>query len=209
MYVTAEIRWFFRGNVPPEIQRWFFETAGPPELCAPLETREDFYLRIPRCEHIGVKIRAAADGNLEIKIRDVSIPGERIFQQYVGGLEIWQKVTIRSPIMSRDDSPSSGGTPWIRVPKTRAQRKYAVDAGVVSPAAVEQQLVAGCAMEMTTLALRDSPWWTLGFEAFTGDSDQLTGVLKNAVSYALKDLPVFQLVAGESYGYPFWLAHNA
>ena len=212
MYVTAETRWFFRGDIPRELQHWFFETAGPSRLCKPFEAREDFYLRIPRCAHIGAKLRAGSEGNLEIKIRDASIREHQpLFRDCSGRIEIWRKLTIEYPAIASGDTPASVDGPWISVYKSRSQRKYSVVDGIAIPVSIDENVAAGCEIELTALLLHDTHWWTFGFEAFAKncETEDLIAVLQRVVLLATKDFPNYRLDADNSYGYPTWLDRNA
>jgi hypothetical protein len=65
IYPTLEVRWFESGTLPQEVKTWFCNDC-PGELLGLPEEREDLYLRVPKCEALGFKIR---QNNLELKLR--------------------------------------------------------------------------------------------------------------------------------------------
>lgn len=207
---TAEVRWFSSGVLPDDVQRWFVQAIDSPELCERFESREDFYLRIPDCEHIGAKLRAGTSGNLEIKVRNRAAGRFAFGSGCTGQVELWHKVAIERPELTSADSPLTSKALWTCVEKTRIQRKYSILNGAARAVGIDKAIERGCSVELTSLTLLESPWWTCGFEAFgqPDNESKLVGVLEQTASWVLKAFPYEPLVAENSYGYPAWLSRN-
>ena len=65
MLYSAELRWFFEGDVPMAMDAWFREGAS-----VEAEVRRDRYLVFPGCDSVGVKIRDVSErkgGRFEVK----------------------------------------------------------------------------------------------------------------------------------------------
>ncbi|MCA1995017.1 MAG: hypothetical protein LDL41_23650, partial [Coleofasciculus sp. S288] len=66
---TLELRWFYHGTPPVEVEYWF-STDCPGELLRPPEEREDLYLYTPQCDYLNIKLR---QGSLEVKWRKAEL----------------------------------------------------------------------------------------------------------------------------------------
>ena len=63
MLISNELRWFYPGNLPENIQLWFQQNCLLDPLKSP-EAREDVYLYSPGCDYLGIKLRQR---RLEVK----------------------------------------------------------------------------------------------------------------------------------------------
>src|SRR2546427_2690824 len=77
MSTTAEVRWFFEGQVPDEIEQWFCRS----NLALKAAPREDHYLLFPAVLGLGLKMR---EGRLEVKSL-IKTLGVRSFTADVAG----------------------------------------------------------------------------------------------------------------------------
>ena len=90
VFQSAEIRWFFKGEVPKEISEWF---AGLDGIFEKQETRTDLYFQLENSASLGIKIR---EGRFEIKEKQ-SQEVKLIEKGNIQGLcEFWTKVELRS-----------------------------------------------------------------------------------------------------------------
>jgi hypothetical protein len=85
MQVSAELRWFWRGAVPDQIEAWF--RSGPPPAGG--EARENVYLRDPARTDLGIKERGQKPG-VEIKGL-VAVLAPIAAGPFAGGVELWCK----------------------------------------------------------------------------------------------------------------------
>lgn len=203
MQVSAELRWFWRGAVPGDVDAWF--RSGPPPAGG--EPREDVYLRDPARPELGIKQRGNEPG-VEIKglvaVRAPSASGP-----FPGRVELWCKWS--SDVLRLRDLPA------VTTVKTRWLRKFAASRDAVreieldrtgQPRNGEPQPRAGCNLELTQVMLRDArqgEWWTLGFEAF-GDLESVEQDLRRTMDRLGTGAPGLSGAAQASY--PRWLART-
>ncbi|WP_235526439.1 hypothetical protein [Nostoc piscinale] len=81
MLTTIEVRWFYPGTIPTEIEEWF------PQNCSP-EKREDWYLYAPKCDYWGIKLRQE---RLEVKWRKAELGVLNVGELIEGRVEKWGK----------------------------------------------------------------------------------------------------------------------
>jgi hypothetical protein len=200
MYPTAEVRWFLRGPVPPEVEAWFRRRGGRAEQEPP---RADRYLFLPDTSGLNVKLR---EGRLEIKHRVGQPSVVRFHERVTGRVEQWRKWSFElaqtSSALRRAAFPASS---WIMVQKERRLRTYRVEDGdraVVTSA--PEPPAAGCELELTSVRALRELWWTLAFEAFGDESTRREMLLLVARHVFSADEPP-SLLAGNSRGYAAWL----
>src|SRR2546427_265985 len=93
MFTTAEVRWFFEGPVPDEIEQWFCRS----NLALKAAPREDHYLLFPAVLGLGLKLR---EGRLEVKTL-IKTLGVRSFTADVAGtVEVWKKEAYGDPAVT-------------------------------------------------------------------------------------------------------------
>jgi len=201
MYPTAEIRWFFQGPIPLEVEAWFQQGAGSVEREPP---RTDRYLRLPGSDDLNVKLR---EGHLEIKLRVGQVNTLRLHEHVSGVVERWHKWSfeLAEPAGARTETMSAAGS-WIAVRKERRLRTYQVKRGGRVVALTSSEPPAeGCELELSTIDAAGQTWWTLAFEAFGDESalpDNLVLVAKQVLSVR-DEPPPFPTDA--SQGYAAWL----
>jgi hypothetical protein len=200
MYPTAEVRWFYPGAVPSNVERSFRRRGGAVQD-EPL--REDCYLSLPDMDGLGIKLR---EGRIEIKKRLKRQGPIPLGEEAVGVLEHWRKWSFplaESHVMSSMVTPAAS---WAGVKKQRLLRTYRVtpEQRVVSCSEGESPS-QGCELELTEVSVRDQVWWTLAFEAF-GEESCLQEHLLLVVGHVLNTYHLPHLHAEASYGYARWLA---
>jgi hypothetical protein len=204
MFPTAEVRWFYRGRVPPEVEAWFHQGAGKVQRHP---AREDHYLRLSDTYALGVKLR---QGRIEVKQR-IRRPGVVRFHERVTGIvEHWRKWSFQLAEPSRAlSSIALPTTSWISVRKERVLRTYRLTIDkLVVPASAREALRQGCEMELTRVHVAEQDWWTLAFESFGEESvlqQQLELVARHV--FAADKPPSFN--ASQSRGYADWLRKTA
>jgi hypothetical protein len=196
--VSAELRWFWSGSLPPAVDAWFRDARSPPGGGRP---RTDEYLVDRSQIELGVKKRGAKAG-VEVKglvglRRTVSVP-------FSGRVQIWSKWASEALTLDL--------LPRVAVEKTRWVRRY--DAS--GPDIVEIELddeerprrspdslpEAGCHVEVVSLRLEGTLWASVGFEAF-GELATVEDTLDRTLRHMA---PQTILPAGRELSYPAWLA---
>ena len=136
MTISAEVRWFWEGDVPPVLKAWF-EGDAAPEAEAP---RTDAYLRDPT-ENAGLKMRGE-QGGAEVKLL-VEKRGEVQVGPLRDHITIWTKTLVENLHLSRMRT--------IKVQKARRLKKLdRCNVELTSLKVGDEHL----------------PWTTLGFEAY-------------------------------------------
>jgi len=184
-FITLELRWFNRGNLPKQVNDWF-TTDCPGETLGSPETREDTYLYIPDCPYLNIKFR---QGSLEVKWRKAELGIRQFSRHWEGGIEQWIKWSCQDST-SESLMPQGGLTQgsWVSVNKARSQRFY-------------QEIT----YELTQLTVNNENWWTIAFEALV-DVDTMNleefeqGVREIGQTYQGLPLKNYQ-----SCAYPSWL----
>ncbi len=200
MISTLEVRWFFKGPVPPDVLSWFNGSEGQPAEPLP---RVDHYLRISGGDSLGIKLR---EGRIEIKKRQRQLGAVRLQERVIGMVEHWRKWSFA---LSSEASDLGGMTvpasDWVGVRKERTLSRYRIigDRKLIAMSAAEYP-DQGCDLELTSVRVSGSEWWTLGFEAFGGEAN-LQEHLSLAAEQLLGETSPPPLPAQDSYGYPRWL----
>src|SRR5215475_10588552 len=91
MQVSAEIRWFWRSQPPPELLDWFARELGltQDKFEAAGEERTDKYIVLADQVEIGIKHRG--NGGLEVKGLVAILPEPLATPSFAGPIEIWTK----------------------------------------------------------------------------------------------------------------------
>jgi len=204
MLPTVEVRWFNRGQTPPEVEAWFHQGEGSVDR---RPRRVDHYLHIHQPGTLSVKFR---EGRIEVKQRFLRRDAIRLHPRVTGVVEHWRKWSFELA-----DAPQARATiarpagSWIPVRKDRRLLTYRLtrDRRVVpatAPVAHRDARDQGCMMELTAVVAGEQDWWTLAFEAF-GDESGLEDVLLDVAGAVLRAREPPVLNAAESRGYADWL----
>ena len=195
MDATAEVRWFYPGEVPDVTSAWF--GALPGELTK--ERRTDRYLR-PTDVALNLKWR---EGQLEIKRRDAEGESASITETVAGRLERWRKWSFEATERTSEESAY-----WIDVAKVRWKRRYRVGAdGHVTPYAGTDRLENGCDVEVTALRVQGETWWSVCLEAF-GAEASLRTTLTHTAQHVFRTAAPPTLEEAHAMGYAAWLLES-
>ena len=204
MFPTVEVRWFYRGQVPLEVEAWFQQSAGRVERHP---CREDHYLRLTDTPGLGIKLR---EGRIEVKQRVRKHSVVHFHERVTGIMEHWRKWSFQLAEARRALlSIAVPTTSWIPVRKERMLRTYRLTVEeFVVPVSTPEPFRQGCEMELTGVHVAEQDWWTLAFEAFGEESvlqEQLELVARHV--FAAHKPPSFN--ASHSRGYADWLGRTA
>lgn len=203
MLTTTELRWFYRGTLPPAIADWFAaDTLG--EYLQTPEERSDVYLYVPECEYLGIKLRQK---RLEIKLRKAELGGWQFGDNLHGKAEKWVKWSCEDSTGETLLPPDVlKKAPWVSVKKVRQQRKYQISQnGSIQPVPLNESITEGCNVEITQLTIKENDWWSLAFEAY-GEDANLIDNLKTVLNWMLKNYTNSPLQIDNSFAYPKWLS---
>ena len=214
MLPTAEVRWFYKGDIPETtLQR--FRGGELPQDKGAVEVRKDLYLNLPGVDSLGIKLRGTSirreknADQLEIKRRQLEGGVVTFIPGVTGRLERWSKWVFHgepsglqlSTILTAKDEA------WVSVGKVRYMRKYRVtgDKSVLA-VPLNDWPDNGCNVELTkVIAPGGQVWWTLGLEAF-GEADiTIEDNLRLTANYFFAGTGWGMLEEKDSYGYPRWL----
>jgi hypothetical protein len=201
MKPSAELRWFFKGQLPPQVKDWF---CGA-KLSKEETPRADHYLVFPGSSEVGVKVREG--WKLEIKARThPPEPFSLATGASVGRHDAWVKWKHEdNEVAGRLAALATGSADWVVVTKKRRLRKFRIgrDSSVEE---VDPEVTEGvhCRVELTELDVRGSAWWTLAFDSF-GEGKRADR-LEQVARHFLKALPHgLALTERDSMAYPEWL----
>jgi hypothetical protein len=197
MYPTMEVRWFYRGQIPPEVMAWFTQ-VGP--LPAEQPDRVDHYLHLLDNDSLGIKLR---EGRLEIKRRE-SEPREIDFRPRVSGLVArWRKWSF--PLVESDPGLAGPDRAWIAVEKRRRLRRFQITTEKTIETMLEEiESAEGCELELSRVEAADQQWWSVCFEAF-GDESSLENHIRLTAQHVFGLVEPGRLEIKDSYSYPAWL----
>jgi len=201
MKPSAELRWFFKGQLPPQVKDWFCGAR----LCKEETPRTDHYLVFPGSGDVGMKVRE--DRKLEIKARTGSPePFSLATGASVGRQDAWVKWKhTDSDVAGRLAALASGSPHWVTLTKKRWLRKFRIGRdGSVEEIDPDVTDGVNCRAELTEVSVRGSAWWTLAFDSFGTGSR--TANLEQVARHFLKVLPQdLALTERDSMAYPEWL----
>lgn len=207
MFTSIEMRWFYPGAVPSAVQEWWSgDSLGKPSDAA--EEREDLYLyTTPMCEYLNMKLR---QGRIEVKWRKAELGLLQFGDRCQGKLEKWVKWMCEDSASDRiTPAAVSSEDPWIAVQKKRSQRLYKLSHDTpLTLTPIDEPTDGSCSVEVTTLHLQDSQWWSLAFDVF-GEYVSIQAKIQPAIAFIFKNFPDIELNLDRSFGYPKWLSLEA
>ncbi len=198
MLTTYEVRWFYSGNIPENIEYWFKHNCLVSQTKLP-EKREDVYLYTPQCDYLGIKLR---QGVLEIKWRYPDSNKKQFGSVVEGNIEKWKKWRC---LDSSEESFSlqqiSDNPVWIKVEKVRYSQLYTVVSRSPKAVSTDIEIDNGCSLELTNIVINGNTWWSIALEAF-GEDSKLKENLQATANLVFSSYDSFPLQATNSYGYP-------
>ncbi len=197
--ISLEVRWILHGPIPQAVLAWMglFD--------AWIEQREDRYLVDPAAPDLGVKIKGGTELDVKAFRGDVGVlevPGGGR-----GVIERWEK--WRFPF-STVALPSSDGSSWVALWKTRHRRSFRLSGDELVERPVDEAELPGCSVEVTAFTVGTDAWWTLALEA-GGEPQGLEPVLRATAETLFRDPrpPGLELELEDSISYPRWLASTS
>lgn len=201
MLTTYEVRWFYAGNIPENVEYWFKHNCLLSPIKVP-EKREDVYLYLPKCDYLGIKLR---QGALEIKWRYPQSNAIRFGSLIEGNLEKWKKWRCLDSTEETFQLAQIGDNPiWVRVAKVRYSQLYQVTANTAKPVSTDTDIDDvdnGCTLELTNVEINGNTWWSIALEAF-GEHSKLKSNLQLTADFVFRDYNIFTLQVENSYSYP-------
>lgn len=204
MQLSAEVRWFWRGEISQDMKAWFNskdQHGGAPGGGA--VPRTDLYLRDVRQAEIGIKLRGNKPG---YEIKGLVAELEPIdAAPFHGAGEIWSKWSIENLKFDARELIAIAKLRWMRKLSMDGDSPVDVNLGAdESPLNPDERPRRGCQVELTQIFVGSHPWWSVSFEAFGGlasvEADLRTGVALMAKRGAV--LPP----GGTLASYPKWLS---
>lgn len=205
LVISAEIRWFWRGDVPPGLNAWFHDRAVHGCAAGGGRSRRDTYAAdAAQCE-LGLKQRGTKSA-VEVKGFIGSAHRPLDAPPFVGPIELWGKwsscqlrlgahVVVRKQRWIR--MFDAGSDCAIEIPLD--QDEEPADGGS------KQLPEIGCTVELTRIvAPDDGVWCTIGLEAFGAISCVEDALRRVSQHLAARRPPPF--AGGSIMGYPLWLA---
>jgi hypothetical protein len=214
MLPTAEVRWFYKGDIPETtLQR--FRSGELPQDKGAVEERKDVYLYLPDYPHLGVKLRGTNTPRendadlLEIKQRQLEGGIVTFIPGVTGRLERWSKWVFHAESFGPQLSTSltAKDEAWVSLGKVRYQRKYQVTGNKRALAVpLNDWPDNGCNVELAkVIAPGGQVWWTLGFEAFGRADVTIEANLMLTANYFFAGTGLGLFEEKDSYSYPSWL----
>jgi hypothetical protein len=201
--VSAEIRWFWKEEIPVGIRDWFFQGEPRPGGGPPFRT--DRYISQVNSNQIGIKERGGKHG-FEIKGLVATSKREEL-KRIASYFEIWCKWSCIAPYLDRAEKVTTHKTRWLRKFDTAGSEIIQIpldENGNPKPGYIRPS--QGCNVELTKVEIPDQSqvWWTLGFEAFGDITTAQLSLLRVAIP---EDSTLSDLVpTGHFMSYPAWIA---
>lgn len=195
---TAEIRWFYKGEIPTDFISWFKSFEG---LYDEQSARTDLYLKMNDDSNYGIKLR---EGRFEIK-KLITNRGILSAKQVEGIADTWRKWSMKADEQEHIDFIIKDTAHWVAIEKERSMQRFAVDesnkllpqtAGIFPP--------AGIGVELSRVTFKTEKYWTFGMEAF-GDPNQIFSLLQLCFKHFFHKKPPTSLSLDHAYSYPEWL----
>jgi hypothetical protein len=222
MWLSGEIRWFWKGAVPTGIYEWFMD--GKVQGCEPgggPPGREDTYLYGDDQSELGIKIRGVKGdegalarppglSNVEVKGLIGVDWGVLTSGPFAGPVEFWCKWTFPRLDVGRSRRIAVKKTRWLRLFDTT--EAYPVEiplgkdeeslAGSLSPCLP----MLGCNVEVTEVRSPDgAKWWSFALEAY-GDRNIIADDLRAVASELTRRGSGPELEGGRLMSYPRWIS---
>ncbi|MCB2219843.1 MAG: hypothetical protein KQI35_05550 [Bacteroidetes bacterium] len=195
---TAEIRWFYKGDMPVSFKKWFSCLDGYFE---DQEERIDHYFCMPDQSKLGIKLR---EGRFEIK-KLIFNEGILSSKSAEGIVDAWKKWSFKADeqegLSTFKDEPEH----WIDIRKKRLLQKYVPDAiETWVPAKKGPYPSEGMNVELCNVVFSGIHYWTFGMESY-GPESRTVNLLRSGFRKIFFDPPPLPLALEQSLSYPEWL----
>ena len=206
MWISAEIRWFWRGAPPAAFQEWFLSSVAHPYAAGGGAAREDVYLNEPGQTELGVKSRGGKPGT-EIKGLVATLPDAVLDGTFKAPAELWTKWSSSALPLPSMQAILIKKTRWLRKFDTTGPAPREVEVGPDEEPLHGARPAAGCNVELTELEIAGATVWTFGFEAF-GELKSVSAHLQAATALlAARNPPAMGDAVPASY--PAWLSASS
>ena len=181
MFISAEIRWFWRNEPAPGLRGWFMNSGFHNSQPGGVSERTDEYLQNRGETELGIKIRGGDEGVdikglVEVKKNGLSS------EPFTGPIEIWTKWRCEYIKLELKNTIAVEKERWMRMFDTTSADPMEINLeGKQLPS-------RGCGIEMTRLSVKNETWWTFGFEAF-GTLDTIEKDLHSVASLLASQNP--------------------
>lgn len=202
MYVvtTAEIRWFYKGEIPADFLKWFGGFNG---LFEEQGVRTDLYLKMNENTNYGIKLR---EGKFEVK--KITANKGILSANHVEGIaDTWIKWSLKADEQEEIDMAFRDSAHWIEVEKKRMMQKFIPDdKGHLIPHPTEFFPPKGISVELSRIFHNKEKFWTFGMEAF-GHDNEIVDLLQSCFRHFFAKRPPTALSLDHSFSYPEWLRY--
>ncbi len=199
MYLTAEVRWFDKGSIPPAMMSWF--TKIHPKVWTEAE-HTDFYYSLPNDDTIGIKLR---ENRIEIKKRQAVEKPVRFTPQTTGAIETWEKWSVALRPVEINFNEIAADPIWFGIRKRRNLQRYQLTESLIPVTiAYDRRVPQGFTLELSQITIRQERWWTIAFE-FYGITNIPMNKIQDIAKGMLITLPNLRLDPHSSFGYSRFL----
>ena len=204
MRITAEMRWFWPGQCPPDLEDWFFK---PSPRVGGGQLRCDEYVQESNgSAEVGIKKRGSKAG-VEVKglIGTLHFPRLAYLAPHC---ELWCKWTCNDLLLNMTNLYRIKKVRWARKLDTSRNSVIEVPLGTDEAPLNGAWAQEGCNLTLTEVQIVGAAgqWWTFCFEAF-GDLELAPINLQAAAEYAMSTSLLQH--NGAFLSYPAWLSKVA
>lgn len=193
--LTSEIRWFFDGRLPLDVENWF-AADGALE-----ETRCDMY-RLDDPVGQGVKRRGRSILELKQRLRPSEVWS--LGFGIAGNIESWKRWSPADELVAL-----GAASIWVEVDKHIVKRRFDPDGLAIALSESNRAMVdEGCDAEIASLLIDGRSAWSFAFAAF-GPIDGHRRSLEAGWRTLVADHPrprQLRLEGSNSCGYPEWIS---
>ena len=215
--LSRETRWFLPGHKVQPIAAWF-EGVTSLRLSRDKHSfpRQDYYLKMPGVENLGIKIREPKKDNDTGKIKSHLEVKRMISEKEMSGFANnnngytgkWQKLSYElsdrgNDLLLINPLIKSSGNNWIRVDKDRILVTY--DAKKKSIIEGSAEIGNGCGIELAKIKINNSVHFSFGLEAFSKSEEKLDKNFYECCDLVFDQIGVTGLALDSSFSYPGFL----
>jgi hypothetical protein len=207
MLVSAEVRWFKRGD-PGEALRRCFDTPG----CGGGRERVDIYSVDRSSDELGIKQREGRPG-VEVKALVHPAVGCWRLGPCSGALQLWTRSTSRVLTLPAETTRTTRKTRVVRIfePSAPGMRELELGGGPFREDPVNEGRPAlGCHVELARVDIDGEQWSTFAVQSFAEDAGRIamadvSGCLRPMFEYLSERDVGSQLGGWQEKSYPRWL----
>jgi hypothetical protein len=193
MEITAEARWFLKGEYQP-VEKWFRQNG---KKFKNEWSEHDCYLSLEGSQSLSLKIR---EKRVEIKQR-THHESFTFGNTHQGYLEHWIK--WEKPLHDKSDAAHIFQERLIEVKKERLLLFFSVQNNAVKFSKAKPE--EGCQIELSKVKLLNKAFTSLAFEAF-GSAQNLKRYLMATSAFAFSSFEISALPLRESMNYPMMIS---